>query len=214
MATALAETPLHVLALGPLTNVASLLALHPELASRIESIVMVAARRPGLEFFSTETQPEPFPDFNFECDPAAVQVVLDSRAELVFAPWEVSSHVWLTADDLDTLAKTGEAGAYLAEQSRGWLRIWTDELGAAGFNPFDTLAVAWLTHPELIESFAGPVWIEAAAASSDDERAQPELLVGAAADLRPQSRRACYCQRPHSDFKAVLLERLAARGAG
>ncbi len=215
MANALDRGPLDILALGPMTNVASLLQLHPDLASRIERIVMVAGRRPGLEFFSTETQEtqqEPFPDFNFECDPPAMQAVLDGRAQLVFAPWEVSSHVWVTADDLDALAQTGDPGAYVAAHSRDWLRFWTDSLGAPGFNPFDTLAVAWLTHPELLDHFAGPVRIEPAVAS-DGAAARPLLVVDAAASAGADARRAIYCHRPHPEFKPLLLTRLG-RPAG
>jgi len=206
MASALAETPLTLLALGPLTNVGTLLQLHPELAPRIESIVMVAARRPGLEFFSVPSQADPFPDFNFECDPAAMQIVLDAGAPLVFAPWEVSSHVFVTAADLDALAQTGPSGAYVARLSRGWLEIWTDRLGAPGFNPFDTLAVGWLTHPDLIEHFSGPTWI----APAEHADAKPRLHVGGASDEASGRPRAIYCHRPRAAFKPMLMERLAA----
>jgi len=209
IAAAAAEAPLTILALGPMTNVGSLLRLHPECADRIESIVMVAARRPGLEFFSTQTQKDPFPDFNFECDAPAMQAVLDSTPPLVFAPWEVSSHVWMTGADLDALATTGASGEYIARRSRQWLGIWTEQLGAPGFNPFDTLAVGWLTHPALFEHFTGPAWIEPAAAAN----AKPRLHVGQPADAGPGRRDALYCHRPHADFKPMLLERLAAPAA-
>ena len=209
LASALELAPLTVLALGPLTNIGSLLALRPDLAPRIESIVMVAARRPGLEFFSTKTQKDPFPDFNFECDPKAMQHVLDSDIDIVFAPWEVSSHAWLTAEDLDALALASESGAYIAERSRQWLSVWTDSLGAPGFNPFDTLAVAWLTHPEMMECFTGPVWIEEAPSVG----ATPLLHVDPEPRGTERARRALYCQRPSPDFKPMLLSRLRAPAA-
>jgi inosine-uridine nucleoside N-ribohydrolase len=207
MAEALTQRRLAVLALGPMTNVASLLQLHPQLAKQIDSIVMVAARRPGLEFYSTKTQKNPFPDFNFECDPEAMQIVLDSAVPLVFAPWEVSSHVWMTENDLDALAATGSSGEYIARLSRGWLEVWTEQLGAPGFNPFDTLAVAWLTHPELMECFTGPTWIEPAASAD----AKPQLLVGKESDRDPTRPETVYCHRPKPGFKPMLMERLAAR---
>ncbi len=212
MARALEAAPLTLLAIGPLTNVGSLLLLHPELAERLRSVVMVAARRPGQRFVSVESQPTPFPDFNFECDPAALRVVLESDVGLVFAPWEVSSHVWITGEDLDRLATASESGAYIAEQSRGWLELWTDEMGATGFNPFDSLAVAWLTHPALIEHFEAPVWI-AEGPSEDDSGKKPHLLVDPAGplDATSRGRTAVYCHRPASELKPLLLERLARR---
>lgn len=213
LASALEEAPLHIMAIGPVTNVASLLLLHPELASKIQSIVMVAARRPGQSFLSHPNQPIPFPDLNFDCDPGAMQNLLDSSVPLVFAPWEVSSHVWLKAEDLDQLERAGGAGAYIAEHSRSWLANWTDGLLAPGFNPFDTLAIAALTHPQWLEGFRCGVWIEEGPddlAGEDEKRrgaTKPHLLVDA--ESTQSKREALYYFRPDAQFKPMLLERLA-----
>ena len=50
MAAALRLRPLHLIAIAPVTNIASLFLLHPELASRVLSITMVGGRTRGLEF--------------------------------------------------------------------------------------------------------------------------------------------------------------------
>lgn len=210
LAQALEEAPLHVVAIGPLTNIGSLILRRPELCDRMESIVMVAARRPGQRFLSHPEQPSPFPDLNFDCDPAAMQVLLDSEVRLVFAPWEVSSHVWIDEADLDRIAEGSESGAYIAEHARPWLAIWRRNLKAPGFNPFDTLAIAWLTHPHLLQHFEGGAWIEPGPddTASPEEQARgkqkPHLLV----DAQRGGRRAIYCHEPLSEFKALLLERL------
>ena len=214
MAQALAERPLHLVALGPVTNIASLLELHPELASRILSIVMVAARRPGQSFISQPRQPGPFPDLNFDCDPEAMQRVLDSPAPLIFAPWEVSSHVWLNGEDLDHLEEAGESGAYIAGHARSWLALWREEMGAPGFNPFDTLAIAALSHPDWLAHFRCGVWIEDGpndTAPPEEQAAdarKPHLLVDA--ERLDSAREAIYCYRPDPRFKPMLLERLGA----
>ncbi len=215
LAAALREGPLVVLALGPVTNVATFVRLYPELASRIQSVVMVAARRPGQRFLSVDSQATPFPDMNFECDPAGMQVLLESDLELVFAPWEVSSHVWITRADLQHLEAGSEAGAFIAGESRSWLEIWERDLGAPGFNPFDTLAIAWVTHPTLIRHFRAGAWIAEAAddtATEDQRRAgktKPHLLVDES--RRQSSREAIYCFEPEPEFKPLLLERLLGR---
>jgi inosine-uridine nucleoside N-ribohydrolase len=213
LAQALRDEPLVVLALGPATNVATLLMLHPELAARIRSVVLVAGRRRGQAFRSVAAQPIPFPDFNFECDPPAVRILLESGVDLVFTPWEVSSHVWLDREDLARLETSGAPGAYIAKHARPWLEIWEKELGAPGFNPFDTLAVAWATHPELLEWLEVGVHIDRGPSdtASTEERAagrtKPLLIAEPGRDA-PQ-RRALYCTRPHAAFKPLLLERLA-----
>ncbi len=218
IAAALRERPLSLLALGPVTNVASVVRLHPDLAPRIRCIAMVAARRPGQHFLSNKSQKTPFPDMNFESDPDAMQVLLSSRIELVFAPWEVSSHVWITRADLEDLETRSESAAYIARESRAWLEVWEREMGAPGFNPFDTLAIAWLTHPELIDHFRAGVWIDEAVddmASSEDQRAgktKPHLFADAA--RLETDRNATYCFEPRPDFKPLLMARLAARPEG
>ncbi len=213
LADALRREPLVVLAIGPLTNVGGLVRRHPDLVERIRSVVMVAARRPGQSFLSSPSQPTPFPDLNFDCDPAAVAALLEAGTEIVFAPWEVSSHVWLDEADLDRLAESGDSGAYIAEHSRPWLAIWRDQLGAPGFNPFDTLAVAAVTHPHWLRGFDAGVWIEegpddtAPEAERDRGRTKPHLLV----DADHPGPRARYCYEPAAEFKPMLLERLAGR---
>ena len=198
LADALGEGPLTILALGPLTNVATLVRRHPGLQAQITAIVAVAGRRAGQRFRSSPVQREPFPDFNLEQDPAAAAVILDTRVPLVLAPWEVSSQVWLTAVDLAALAAASAAGIWIATRAASWMAFWTRELGAPGFNPFDTLAVTWLTHPALIESM--PV-------TPHLEPGDPPLLLVEPA--RAGTRTAIYCHRPRPGLKEVVMARLA-----
>ncbi len=207
LARALEQRPMTVLAVGPVTNVGSLLMLRPELASRIESLVMVAARRVGQSFRATpESTGSPFRDFNFELDPDAMQVILDSEVPLVFAPWEVSSHVWVTDADLEQLAAASASGQWLSEQVASWIAFWKRDLGTVGFNPFDTLAVAWLTHPELIASVDAGVWIQEDEDDVNPGQRKPFLYVD---ETRADIKQAIYTYRPQPAFKDALLARLA-----
>ncbi len=210
LADELRARPLVILALGPLTTIASLLQLHPELHDRIERIVMVAARRVRQRFTTGSKPHTPFQDFNFECDPAAMQVLLSSEIALEFAPWEVSSHVFLRRSDLEALGRTGAVGAWIARKSESWLKLWAEQFDVDGFNPFDTLAVGWVTHPALIAHADVAVWIE----EGPDDRAdpmgarvpdKPYLLVD---PERPGGRRARYCTQPAPAFRSLLLDRL------
>jgi len=217
LAAALKERPLTILAVGPVTNIGTLLQLHPELAERIQRIVMVAARRPGQRFVSSETQATPHRDFNFELDPAAMQVILDTQIPLVFAPWEVSSHVWIGRDELAQLQRSGGSGAWIAETSEYWIAMWERKITRRGFNPFDTLALGWVTHPELIDTMPVTVRIEKAV----DDRATPEeqaagqqkpyLHVEPLASDAEESRSVIYCHTPKPEFTPLLLSRLAGR---
>lgn len=209
MAAALKERPLTIMAAGPVTNVATLVADYPDLHARIQRIVVVAGRRPHQRFASG---PVSFPDFNFEHDPAGMKVLLDSQIPMTFAPWEVSSKVWINRADLAALRKSGPAGEWIADTSDAWIRWWEERVGPWGFNPFDTLAVGWLTHPQLIETMTVSARIEIRpddTASLDERKAgrsKPHLLVQPASPPRLQ-----YAFRPRAAFKRVLLDRLAGR---
>lgn len=159
MAVALAESRLTVLALGPVTNVASLVSRHPDLRSRIDAVVAVAGRRPGHSF-RVGPEGDPLRDLNFELDHEGFQVLLDSGVPIVLAPFEISSKVWLTATEVQRLASGGEAARWLASPVRDWLDLWTRTFDAPGFNPFDTLAVAFVTSPEWLTCEELPARIE------------------------------------------------------
>lgn len=205
MAEALEKGPMTIVAAGPVTNVGTLVKLYPKLRERIERIVIVAGRRPNQRFVTNEMQKLPFRDFNFELDPAAMRELLDTRIPLVFAPWEVSSKVWISRDDLETLRKSGSTGAWIAETSQYWINFWEKNVDARGFNPFDTLALGWLTHPGLIETEPAQMTIEEAPDDRAPAKTKPYLV---ARPGRGQGRSATYCTTPKPAFKELLLERL------
>jgi inosine-uridine nucleoside N-ribohydrolase len=209
IAAALKEKPLTILALGPVTNIGTLVNLHPELHAKIQRIVMVAARRPGQKFTYPNAGGQSFRDFNFESDPEAMRAILDTKIEIVFAPWEVSSQVWITPNDLARIATYGGAGIWIEEKCRPWVKMWQERFKTPGFNPFDTLAVGWVTHPKLIETLPMTVWIEEGPDDTvppAEAKNKPYLLV------KPQEaagRGAVYAFRPAPQFAPLLMDRLS-----
>ena len=208
LAQALTKERLTVIAIGPVTNVATVLKRHPELASRIVRIVAVAGRRPGQHFLSGPAQKQPFQDLNFELDPTAFQVLLDSGVPIVLTPWEISSKVWIKAEDLNRLAKGPDDAKFLVQPGRDWLAWWQRNLGTDGFNPFDTLAVGYVTSPRLFQCIESNVQIQ----NADDDvssdvaaRTKPYLLVSP--ELKT-SRRVTYCSNSRPQFKKDLVLRL------
>ena len=206
LAEALRAERLVVLAVGPVTNVASLLMLYPELAEQIDTVVVVAGRRPNQEFRVGDPPSSPLRDFNFEKDVAAMQVLLDHpEVPLVMAPWEVSSKVWIRPDDVERLAATNEIGKWVAESTASWLVRWRENLGVEGFNPFDTLAMGWVTHPELMDGFSAEAHITEGVDDTDPEgkRRKPYLFVEESSEGR-----VLYLHTPKPEFQPLLLERV------
>jgi inosine-uridine nucleoside N-ribohydrolase len=213
LAAALRSAPLTVLALGPATNVATVLKRHPELASRIDRIVAVAGRRPGQRFTTGTTNTNGHRDFNFELDSAAFHVLLESKVPLVLTPFEISSKVWIETADLDRLATGGAAARALASPARQWLDLWRRLFSVEGFNPFDTLAVGYVLSPDTFGCERLPTRIEVLPDDVTEPGVQgtkverkPFLL--AAASLTSAEAQTLYCATPPSSFKRDLMERL------
>jgi inosine-uridine nucleoside N-ribohydrolase len=208
LARSLQRGPLNILAIGPVTNVATVLKLHPELGKNVVQIIAVAGRRPGQQFLSSPNQAHGFRDLNFELDPAAFQVLLDANVPIVLAPWEISSKVWITRADLERLDQGGRDARYLVPPAMDWLNWWHDNLGAEGFNPFDTLAVGYLTSPALYQCTKSKIRINVGPDDTGLEtapRTKPFLIVS---PNQASSHTVIYCSTVNSRFKEDLLGRL------
>jgi len=128
-----------ILALGPMTNVAMLLRLHPDLEAKIQRIVFMGGNVhvPGNASAAAE--------FNFWFDPEAAQAVLRSRIpEKVMFPLDICNRAVLTKTRFDEIvaARTPVTERYKEDYGLrypGFLR----NPNATGFL-WDELAAAWL----------------------------------------------------------------------
>lgn len=210
---ALEREPLTVLVLGPATNLATVLELRPDLAPRITELIAVAGRRPGQRFTTGTTNPKGHRDFNFEQDPDAFATILAADVPLTLAPWEISSTVWIRDAELARWARGSPASQWLAAAAPSWIGLWKDVFAVDGFNPFDTLAIAVLTSPHLVECLTSPIHI---VEGPDDVTAVP--LQGVVVDRKPYlvidpgagERTARYCHTAKPAFLEDLMTRLSA----
>ena len=145
--TALTQRSMTILALGPLTNVAIVLTHRPDLIPRIKAIVAVAGQRPGQVFRVGSNPILHFHDLNVAKDPDSFDIVLRSGVPIHLIPFELGRQVVVTRTDLATLKDHGYLNAWIAKRSTAWLDFWERVLGAHGFAPFDTLAVAYVVDP-------------------------------------------------------------------
>ena len=148
LASALEEERLVIIALGPLTNIATLIKTHPELTARIERIVLVGGKRPGQLFHPGHQWWFHFGDFNISQDPDAAEIVLRSGVPITLVPFELATKLVVTESDLERLRAGDGAARWLSDVSEPWLSFWNTMLGKPGFHPFDVLAVAYAAMPE------------------------------------------------------------------
>lgn len=134
--TADAESPLYVMAIGAITNVASALLLDPSIA---EKIVVVWLGGHGLHWRDTR-------EFNMKQDVFASRVVLDSGVPLVLIPCQgVASHLQTTLSEMrDNVKDCGSIGRYLYDTYAAC----KDDHFAYSRVIWDISAVAWLVNPD------------------------------------------------------------------
>ena len=205
---ALDERPLTYLALAPLTNLATLLTLHPEAARRIERVIFVGGRSPGVRFRAGRWNPYEFTDGNFHKDHAAAAILLSVGPPLTLVPVECALQLLLTPRELSRLGRDGgESGRYLATRARLWMNLWRLCFGVGGAVIFDCFAVLAATHPHLLRTERRSAAITRDATGNPRDVhlvARPEPGPGPA-------REATFCREPLPGARDVLMARLLAR---
>ena len=150
MAQILRESPVPVAIapVGPLTNIALLLRVHPELASRIAHLsIMGGSIGEGNTTVSAE--------FNIYADPEAAEIVFRSGIPITMMGLDVTHQALLDGNAARRLRKlgtgSGSIAAELVEFALDRERAWYDAPAAA---IHDAVAVAHLAIPDLV-SVAG-----------------------------------------------------------
>lgn len=211
---ALAQGPLSVAALGPATNLAAALTERPDLASRLDTVVLVVGRRPGRAL-TFPGDPAPLPDFNFELDPAAVETVLASGARIVLVPFEFAVRTPVTAADWAGLWDT-PFGAVFRGPVEDYLAWFEEQTGRRVTYPFDSFALTWFLAPDLLRCEPARVAVR----SVPKDGSAPALVRldparegddAAVADEPDRARPVTWCHAPTPGLKPFLLRRLAAR---
>ena len=124
-------------AIGPLTNIATLLLREPGLATAIPRLVVM-----GGEFRSDRWE------WNVRCDPLAAACVARSGILMDFIPWQVGMDCTVTAPQLRRLLRRGSpAGRLLARAVRLWRAVKGPSHARERPHLFDPMAVAVLLHP-------------------------------------------------------------------
>ena len=168
LAKALHLGVMDYVALGPLTNLAAVIAREPALARHITRVIAVMGRRPGHRFHPSEDRGVGamlfghgpiFRDLNAVLDARAVAVVLESGIPVVLVPYTAARQVSLRSHDLDRIAVMGAAGRWVSDRSRPWLRWWRREVGLEGFYPFDLMAAAYIRDAEKFRCARVSAWV-------------------------------------------------------
>ena len=132
-----------LVATGPLTNVALLLARHP--AARPERIVLMGGA-------IAEGNVTPAAEFNVWADPEAAKRVFASGLDLTMVGLDVTHKALVGAEHKERLRAAGRVGRTVAELLDFYDRFHREVYGFDGSPIHDAVALAYAFRPELLET--------------------------------------------------------------
>ena len=135
---------IHLVAVGPLTNVAMAFLREPQLSERLAHLTIMAGVIRG-----TADLQLPYVEHNVRCDPEAAHVVLSSGAPITLVPLDVTTKVRITPEGVDRIRSAETAfNEAVARQVDMYPRF--AEQGYTYLH--DPLAVAAVVAPSLLNT--------------------------------------------------------------
>ncbi|MGO9496405.1 MAG: nucleoside hydrolase [Solirubrobacteraceae bacterium] len=128
-------SPVTLVPTGPLTNIALLLARYPDIAARIERIVLMG----GAIGEGNVTPPA---EFNIWADPEAAHRVFTSGIDLTMVGLDVTHQALLRPADVARLRSSGKAGTLVADLFEFYVQFHRRRYGWEGAPVHDAVAVA------------------------------------------------------------------------
>lgn len=130
--------------LGPLTNIATALQKAPDIAEKVQEIVLM-----GGAYFEVGNI-TPAAEFNIYVDPEAAEIVFNSGIPIVVMPLDVTHKALVTAPRNDAFRALGtNPGRVVAEWTDFFERFDKEKYGSAGAPLHDPTVIAYLIRPEL-----------------------------------------------------------------
>ncbi|MBW3592268.1 MAG: nucleoside hydrolase [Actinobacteria bacterium] len=152
---AASDRPVTLVPVGPLTNVALLLARHPDVTGRIERVVLMGGS-------IAEGNVTPAAEFNIWADPEAAARVFSSGLDVTMIGLDVTHKALLTEDDAERLRTMGKTGRMIAELFDFFHGYHVREYGFDGSPIHDAVAVAHVFADGLVETKERHVAIDCA----------------------------------------------------
>jgi purine nucleosidase len=129
-------------ALGPLTNLATALQRAPDIAQRVQQIILM-----GGAYFEVGNI-TPAAEFNIYVDPEAADVVFKSGIDIVVLPLDVTHKALVTAPRNDAFRDLGNpVGAAVADMTDFFERFDKEKYGATAAPLHDPCVLAYLISP-------------------------------------------------------------------
>jgi inosine-uridine nucleoside N-ribohydrolase len=148
-----ASSPVTLVPVGPLTNVALLLARYPQAADRLDRIVLMGGA-------IAEGNVTPAAEFNIWADPEAARRVFESGLDVTMIGLDVTHKALVGPAHYARLRASGRTGTLVAELLEFFNEYHRKTYGFDGSPIHDAVAVAHVARPDLVETLERHVAIE------------------------------------------------------
>lgn len=137
----ISEEPVTLVAIGPLTNIALLLKVFPEVKTNIREMVLMGGAAAGGNV-------TPVAEFNIYADPHAARVVYTSGIPIVMCGLDVTEATSVTWNDILAVKNTGNTGEMVHAMMQHYLRTYREE----AITIHDLCTIVYLTHTDLFQT--------------------------------------------------------------
>ena len=151
--TARSVDDLHLVAVGPLTNVALALRKDPDLPGHLAGLTIMG----GGAHAGNVT---PVAEFNVWADPEAAAITFSEAAPLTMVGLDVTHRVLLGGDEAARMRSAGTPAAHFAAGLLDFAYARCREFGLEAAPVHDATAVIAVTHPQLFQRSSHPVAVE------------------------------------------------------
>lgn len=149
------ESPLTILTLGALTNIAKLFRSRPDLIDRVAHVVMMGG---AIAVMGNKSR---VAEFNIFCDPEAAEIVFNASVKKTLVPLDPCNEVILTDADIAALPQ-GIIGSMLKQALKPYVENIRTFDGMYGALMYDPIAAYVLIDPDAFEMEAMDVRVETA----------------------------------------------------
>ncbi len=148
------EEKITLVPIGPLTNIATLFIVRPDLKEKIERLSIMG----GGAYMGNWT---PAAEYNIWADPEAAKLVFNAGLPIIMSGLDVTHKAYITREENEILRAQGnEISIFAAELIDYFSRYHYEVEGFAGCTMHDPTAIAALLYPELFTGITCNVDVE------------------------------------------------------
>lgn len=142
-----------IVAVGPLTNIATTIANHPDIVKYVKTIAIMGGAVVGGNRTACA-------EYNIYADPEAAETVFKSGIHVIMCGLDVTLKMYLTEEDIIEIGGYGNKVAEFLKDSTLRLVAPSKEVGEEGYVIHDSGPVFYLAHPEIFTSYECGVYVE------------------------------------------------------